>query len=307
MTIRRRDESTESRLRAAISASPDDDAPRLVYADWLLERGDPRGEFIQIQCMLGRPISALGRPISARGKLHPNHPMARSTQPERDPESRRSLELREHALLREHQKTWIAPIRGYINSWFWERGFVSRVDVNVKKFITHIADITDFSPLCAVYLMGCTPALVRQFSETPLVGSLRSLTLDAQRIGVREAELFCSPHLAKLQDLTLRHNPFGDEAMKVLASSTTLGELRTLDLSFSEQNLTSRGIESLSCAAFFPGLTQLVLDCSLANGTAIGPILKRGSSLKSLSLGAQKITKQEAKIRAARGLAEPTE
>lgn len=36
----------------AIRASPDDDAPRLVYADWLEERGDVRGEFIAIQCAL---------------------------------------------------------------------------------------------------------------------------------------------------------------------------------------------------------------------------------------------------------------
>ena len=33
-----------------IQQTPDDDAPRLVYADWLEERGDPRGEFIRLQC-----------------------------------------------------------------------------------------------------------------------------------------------------------------------------------------------------------------------------------------------------------------
>lgn len=37
-------------LLEAIYASPDDDAPRLVYADALLERGDPRGELIVRQC-----------------------------------------------------------------------------------------------------------------------------------------------------------------------------------------------------------------------------------------------------------------
>lgn len=35
-----------------ILESPDDDAPRLVFADWLDERGDPRGEFIQVQVEL---------------------------------------------------------------------------------------------------------------------------------------------------------------------------------------------------------------------------------------------------------------
>lgn len=36
----------ERELIAAIVASPDDDAPRAVYADWLLEQGHPRGELI---------------------------------------------------------------------------------------------------------------------------------------------------------------------------------------------------------------------------------------------------------------------
>jgi uncharacterized protein (TIGR02996 family) len=36
-------------LLAAIIADPDDDRPRLVYADWLLDRGDVRGELIQLQ------------------------------------------------------------------------------------------------------------------------------------------------------------------------------------------------------------------------------------------------------------------
>lgn len=36
-------------LLATISANPDDDAARLVYADWCLERQDPHGEFITLQ------------------------------------------------------------------------------------------------------------------------------------------------------------------------------------------------------------------------------------------------------------------
>jgi uncharacterized protein (TIGR02996 family) len=39
----------------AILADPLNDGPRLVYADWLDERGDPRGEFIRVQCELTNP------------------------------------------------------------------------------------------------------------------------------------------------------------------------------------------------------------------------------------------------------------
>lgn len=40
----------EQTLLAQIAAAPADDGPRLVYADWLLERDDPRGRFIALQC-----------------------------------------------------------------------------------------------------------------------------------------------------------------------------------------------------------------------------------------------------------------
>lgn len=36
-------------LLEAVRASPDDDQPRLVFADWLLERGDVHGELIRLQ------------------------------------------------------------------------------------------------------------------------------------------------------------------------------------------------------------------------------------------------------------------
>ena len=45
-------------LLEAIYASPDDDALRLVYMDYLQDRGDPRGEFISLQMKrLGRALT----------------------------------------------------------------------------------------------------------------------------------------------------------------------------------------------------------------------------------------------------------
>src|SRR5262245_12848054 len=43
--------SDEAALLAAIQTHPDEDTPRLMYADWLDEHGQPeRAEFIRIQC-----------------------------------------------------------------------------------------------------------------------------------------------------------------------------------------------------------------------------------------------------------------
>ena len=44
--------SREEGFLQAIIEEPDDVGLRLIYADWLEERGDPRGEFIRVQCQL---------------------------------------------------------------------------------------------------------------------------------------------------------------------------------------------------------------------------------------------------------------
>jgi uncharacterized protein (TIGR02996 family) len=54
---------TDADLVQGVLDSPEDDAPRLVYADWLEDRGDPdslaRAEFIRVQIELAHdPTSA---------------------------------------------------------------------------------------------------------------------------------------------------------------------------------------------------------------------------------------------------------
>jgi uncharacterized protein (TIGR02996 family) len=89
-----------------ILENPDDDAPRLIYADWLEERGDPRGEFIRVQCELAR--------------LPQRHP------------GRAALEAREAQLLAEHENAWLQALRPWVTSWRFQRGFVEQVAVTVE-------------------------------------------------------------------------------------------------------------------------------------------------------------------------------
>lgn len=44
--------NTDADFLAAILDRPDDDGPRLAYADHLDDRGEPRGQFIRVQCAL---------------------------------------------------------------------------------------------------------------------------------------------------------------------------------------------------------------------------------------------------------------
>ena len=76
---------------AAILAAPDDDAPRLIYADWLDEQGQPeRAEFIRVQCTLARL-------------------------PDGD-KRREELEARNRALLAGHQEDWVQQF-GVAMTW----------------------------------------------------------------------------------------------------------------------------------------------------------------------------------------------
>lgn len=44
----------EDAFLAAIKSAPNDDLPRLVYADWLDEQGRPGGEFLRVDCDIAR-------------------------------------------------------------------------------------------------------------------------------------------------------------------------------------------------------------------------------------------------------------
>jgi uncharacterized protein (TIGR02996 family) len=84
-------------LRATFE-NPGDDTPRLIYADWLDERGDPRGEFIRVQCELARLPQADSRLDGLRA--------------------------RERALLKDHQQEWLGLPHHPLLHWRFERGFV---------------------------------------------------------------------------------------------------------------------------------------------------------------------------------------
>lgn len=60
--------TNEAGLLRAISSRPRDDAPRRVYADFLLEREDPRGEFINLQLASPRDLKRENKLLKAHGK-----------------------------------------------------------------------------------------------------------------------------------------------------------------------------------------------------------------------------------------------
>lgn len=62
----------EAAFLRAIADQPEDDAPRLVYADWLEERNDPRAEYLRVEHR-GRanPAAERERLDALRARLDP--------------------------------------------------------------------------------------------------------------------------------------------------------------------------------------------------------------------------------------------
>ena len=110
----------------AICDRPDDDTPRLIFADWLDENGDPdRAEFIRVQCQLEHtPEDADNRPY---------------------------LEECSAALLEKHRDSWTAPLksRDYCVLGF-RRGFPDRVSVSAQAFLASGTRLFELAPVCAV-------------------------------------------------------------------------------------------------------------------------------------------------------------
>jgi uncharacterized protein (TIGR02996 family) len=93
--------TTDADFLAAVYADPADDAVRLVYADFLSERGDPRGELINLQISRGKK----GRPSP-----------------------------REKELIAEYQTRWLGPLASQVvkKGVRFERGFVSACTLRLQ-------------------------------------------------------------------------------------------------------------------------------------------------------------------------------
>ena len=86
----------EAAFVAAILASPRDDTPRLVFADWLDERGDPRGELLRITTEL-EVLEAFAPPPDMPGRLARVRRVGR-------------LARRWRELIRPEHRTWLAGL-----------------------------------------------------------------------------------------------------------------------------------------------------------------------------------------------------
>jgi uncharacterized protein (TIGR02996 family) len=198
----------EAFLRS-IRERPQDDAPRLIYADWLEEQGgverSARAALIRAQCRL----AAL---------------------PEDDP-ARESLEDEEAELLAEYENTWTTPLHGIAEEWRFERGFIEHIRIRVDELLKHAEQLFDFAPLRSLHVLMHFKDVPR-FAACPQLQHVEALNFSNGYINDRSLQqLLNSSYIERLQELHLRGNSVNTPGIHALVHSPVFRRLRILDLS----------------------------------------------------------------------------
>jgi uncharacterized protein (TIGR02996 family) len=236
-------------LWAAIRAHPDDDAPRLVYADWLDEHGDAaRAEFIRVQ------IERVRMPTDRR----------------KGRKRREWLNAREAELQAAHKHRWTEPLRKavaedrWLNSAKFSRGFLRRVRLpfpTAERLIVsgvepepidhlaidHVPQKVTPSPAAVAAVAGwqfgayvhtfgvvaATDAKVRAFLTGGRLSNLFRLALSPGTVSDTViAELANSPLIAPLRALDLSYNRITDAGALALLASPHLSAECDLNLRY---------------------------------------------------------------------------
>jgi uncharacterized protein (TIGR02996 family) len=178
---------------------PDDDTPRLVYADWLDDRGErddeARAEFIRVQCRQARPA--------------------------RENEALRPwLRLRNVQLLRQFESRWLPDAWRSPDQGAWRRGFFE-VQTRLWPFLTSGESWFRYR------------AVLEAQVKIRGTGDGGVLTIDEDLVRF----LGATPLLARVTHLSVRGRPHpamphrGDDIARALAGSPHSRRLRHLELS----------------------------------------------------------------------------
>jgi uncharacterized protein (TIGR02996 family) len=271
--------STEAALLAAIGADPDDDTARLVYADFLQERGTEsataRAEFIRAQVELARP-------------------------PQRGEAAKRRASLaRAKALQKRHGAEWAAPVFDAIGTkrdrlWreisydSWDRGFLEWLAFDdLAAFRARLPGVLALNPLTGLSLRKYNDADVQSLAESPHLRTVKGLNLwgSGSRPGPHEknigdataAALAASPHLARVENLTLVQNRLTTTGVRAIAHSPVLTRLTKLHLY--GNNLDDETYAMLVDSPLARRMTEWPLDGSGGVTSEAARILARATHL----------------------------
>jgi uncharacterized protein (TIGR02996 family) len=180
-------------LYAAICANPDEDTPRLAFADYLDEQG-------------GKENTTRAAYIRAAIRYAREETWTKAWRELRDQTQRVENRYRDRA--QKQNLPWVTHLKGRIIAWEFDRGFIGHVTVYAKRFVAEGQKFFEQDPICSVKFAKLT---ARQGSVPP-------------------AELFACPHLGRATKLDFNSSGLKDKDLERLAASRHVARLRTLGL-----------------------------------------------------------------------------
>jgi uncharacterized protein (TIGR02996 family) len=261
----------------AILENPEDDALRLVFADYLEEEcgESDRADFIRVQIELSKGTANRQR--------------------------QRTLQRRERSLLAKYAQEWAEPLRGLVQRWEFVRGFIEKVEVELATFLPGAKAAFGLAPIRHLRDQSQCPDIRKLLRLGPLLTRLRGLELwnlwEFDQKALRD--LAVSPRLANLNTLILFHDRNGamaeEDTLLALVNSPHRSHLTELTVGTDGtwRGLPNRVILALAQAHQLAGLSRLSLSAcrmteAVARAVAASPFLGR---LKELNLGACQLGK----------------
>ena len=193
----------------ALQQDPEDDILRLVFADFLEDRGDDessaRAELIRVQIELT------------------------SLSPLTDQAAQ--LVARQNELLAKWQRVWLGPWADTLHGWTFRRGMVEAVHVDASDFLDHADDWFAEWPTLTVAKLTRAGGHIPELAASPWLAHLRGLDLSDNGIDSSAlVHLTSSRYINWLQALDLSGNLIGPMGAGLLASTKSANELSELHL-----------------------------------------------------------------------------
>lgn len=231
---------TEEAFLQAILAEPDDDAVRLVYADWLEENGNAndraRAALIRAQCEV-----------------------------EHAPRERRIRLNREAKAILNANPDWTEAIikTGLGRKPLFRRGFLHHLTLGATEFIKIARKIFEAFPTVRAIRFADASNEVEKLAKCRYLARLCEADLSKMcRCGHCPIEndiraLIASSYVGNLTKLNIAGNRMDAAQAQALAASTAFGQLRELDLS--NNKIGNEGAQALMASPWMGQLKRLKL------------------------------------------------
>jgi uncharacterized protein (TIGR02996 family) len=239
-------------LRALLD-DPDDPSVRLIFADWLDERGDPRGEWLRLQTELAAWVPDLER--------------------------RSLLQKRQGDWLFRHLPLVVPPeLRPWCRLCRYENG-LARLELRVSHFLSASFVRNGLDGLRAGWVRTLrlfdVGTRLEELAESPALAGIAGLELVNERLTDADVHrLLASPHLEGLRELNLCGNRLSGPGLRSLVALPGFRDLRRLDV-------RNNVISNSPLRAFLRDVRRLPLRRLEAHGNPLDPLGRTIDELRS--------------------------